>query len=416
MLLAFTSCANRNPEDAAASTDRARSYLNPGEEGLEAIFQHLPPDDRSLDLAVFQNVIWLLENDIGYCDLTSPLSVLHGDWVPFEDWILRRMPGPFELQNNGHMANPCIRSCVSWCKGALEHLRSSPGAPEVPNILADEVSFAGAVSNGLFIILWEHWITGASPGESAWMKETQDRMGVSATELLMLICRIICTSNQGWNIPRVSSDERILRLCANADRLIREPDFMLARRFLRHHLWRDTMAKWFPWQSAVRRLDKAHIIHSFEKAMHVRFPELDVIRDLTDPVLVSPEGESLPAVDKPQQRSPTLASSLESDDLSNFRKIGVHAMLQLNKLARGSWSTFSLSRSESRTEMSPGSISNITATFRSMSIHSERASRKRSSSSRQVASTILTGASRRSEQQGAERELDSDRGSVTTCI
>ncbi|KAK5658129.1 hypothetical protein OQA88_2685 [Cercophora sp. LCS_1] len=415
MLLALTSSANGNPEDAAASTNRARSYLDPTEQCLEAIFQHLPPDDRSLDLAVFQNISWLLENDIGYCDLTSPLSLLHGDRVPLEDWILRRVPGPFELQNNGRMANPCIRSCVLWCKGSLNLLRSSPRVPEVSNIVADDVSFAGAVSNGLFIILWEHWTTGAFPAESAWMNETQDRMGISATELLLLICRIICTSNQGWNTPQMSNDDRILRLCANADGLIQKPDFILARRFLRHYLWRNTMAKRFPRRSAVRKLDKAHVIHSFEKAMRVQFPDLDVIRDPANPVSVFAGGENLPVVDKPQQRSPTLASSLESDDLSNFRKISAHAMLQLNKLARGSWSTLFLSRSESRTKLSTAGISDITASFRSMSIRSESASRERASS-RQVASTILTGGNRRLEQQGAEREreLEPDRGSVST--
>ena len=35
-------------------------------------------------------------------------------------------PGRFEIQDNGRMANPCIRSCLSWCKEALRFIEVTP--------------------------------------------------------------------------------------------------------------------------------------------------------------------------------------------------------------------------------------------------------------------------------------------------
>jgi len=163
---------------------------------------------------------------------------------------------------------------------------------------------------------------------------------------------------------------------------------MLARRFLRLHLHRNTVAEWLRRRSGVWRLDKASLNHYLETALRVQFPEFDVISDLTNSALAPAEIGNISSVDKAQQQqSPTLANSLKSDDLSHFRKISVHAMLQLSKLARGSWSTSSfLSQSGSRSRISIAGISDITASFRSMSIHSGNASGKRALSP-QVAST-----------------------------
>jgi len=109
---------------------------------------------------------------------------------------------------------------------------------------------------------------------------------------------------------------------------------MLARRFLRLHLHRNTVAEWLRRRSGVWRLDKASLNHYLETALRVQFPEFDVISDLTNSALAPAEIGNISSVDKAQQQqSPTLANSLKSDDLSHFRKISVHAMLQLSKLA-----------------------------------------------------------------------------------
>ncbi|KAK5660509.1 hypothetical protein OQA88_13057 [Cercophora sp. LCS_1] len=428
MLLAFTSSRTANAEDMALSISKARTFLD--QKGLA----HLPSDDRSLDLPVYRNILRLQAGES--CDLTSPVAfeftpfgLRRGDKTSLEDWILSQTPGPFELQKNGRMGNPCIRSCISWCEGALSLLRSTPLTPGIGDFCTDRIGMAWAEANALFIILWERWVryNYNPPTELTWVTATQERMGISATELLLLVCRAIHDSYYPWNSPAKSNSELMRRLRKKAEELTQEPDSKLARRVLKQYISRNTVTSWPSWRSAVQRLEKARMMRCFEDVLLVRFPRLGATRDLitsvliplgqlsANPVLMSLREEdegSFPVVEKSQQPSPTLASSLSSVDLSTFRKTGVSAMLRLSKLARGSSSASS--RGGSGTKVSIAGASDISNSFRSLSISGDSTSKRRASS--QIISTAAFTGDRLSGQRGEERELDSDRMTVATWI
>ena len=438
MLLAFTASRANSPEGVALEITNARTYLI--QKGLSIIFQHLPPDDRSLDLPVYRNILRVQGSES--CDLTSPVPFEFAPFgltrldnkLPLEDWILSQVPGPFELQKNGRMANPCIRSCLSWCEGTLLVLRSTPLTHGIADFCTDKVGIAWAEANALFIVLWEHWVThDRNPPTSAtkamWMTATQDKMGISATELLLLVCRAIHNSYYPWNTPAATEDELVRRLRKRAEELVQESDAKLSRRILKQYITRNTVTEWPSWRSAVQRLEKARMLRCFENVLLVRFPRLGVTRHLINSVLIPPgvagleelnsalmmadetsTSSSFTIVDKAPQLSPTLASSLSSVDLSSFRKTGVSAILRLSKLARRSSSTSSRTRSD-RKMTSIAGVSDLSTSLRSMSISGESVGNKASSSRLSVVVSESEGPPGQPDDEG---EVDSDRMSVAT--
>jgi hypothetical protein len=147
------------------------------------------------------------------------------------------------------MANPCIRSCVLWCEATLQFLRPSPITTGISDFCADKFGIAWAEANALFIILWEHWATYAFP--TTWMDETQERMGISAAELLLLVCRAIHDSYYAWNTPARSDEKLIRQLRKKAEDLVQETDLRLARRVLKQYISRNTVTVWPPWRREV---------------------------------------------------------------------------------------------------------------------------------------------------------------------
>jgi hypothetical protein len=431
MLLAFTSSRTSNVEEVNLEITNARAYLV--QKSMALIFQHLPPGDRSLDLAVYRNILRLQAGES--CDLTSPVPfefapfrLLRLDKMPLEDWILSQTPGPFELQKDGRMANPCIRSCLSWCERTLFLLRSIPITPGIVDFCTDKVGRAWAEANALFIVLWENWVTyyaPTSPTEATWMTATQERMGISSAELLLLVCRAIHNSYYPWNTPARSDDELIGRLRKKTEELVQETDIKLARRILEQYISRNTVTMWPPWRSAVQRLEKARMMRCFENVLLVRFPRLGVTRDLINSVLIPPgavlgagsllqtpeDTSTFPPINKAPQISPTLASSNKSADFSAFRKTGISMFL---RLARDSLSASSRSRSGARSEyvVAPGDVS---MSLGSMSICGDSVGKRRASS-QVISATGSAGDDRLSGQPGEERELDSDRRSAVTWI
>ena len=427
MLLAFTFSRTGDAENVALHIAEAHVHLDWVR--VSGIFEYLPPDDRALDLALYRNIL-RLERSESY-DLTSPVPFEFTPFgfrlenkMPFEDCILFQSPGPFELQTNGRMGNPCVRSCILWCERALLLLHSIPVPPEIINLCTDKPGMAWVEANALFITLWEHWMTYNSPNQSTWMTATQERMGISATELLLLVCRAIHGSYYPWNMTAKFDGDLIRRLRKKTEDLVQLPDLKVARKFLKQYISRNTVTMWPSWRCAVQQLEKARMMKCFESVLLVRFPRLSITRDLISSVLIPrkragkysklvvlrEEDDELPVpvFDKAQQLSPTLASSLSSVDLSAFRKTGVSAMRRVSKLARGSLST------SSGFKMSIAGYSDISTSFGSMSISGESASRRRVSS--QVVSMAASGSDRILGQSGEEREIDSDRMSVATRI
>lgn len=364
MLLALTSSRTADLEDTILNIDKARAYID--QKGLVSILQQLPIYDRSLDLAVYRNLLRLQTPRSS--DLTCPIpfgftssgAKLPRDHnMPFESWILFRQPGPFELQSDGRMGNACIRSCISWCQEILSTLHSIPITAGIFEVCPNEAGVARAEANALFIILWEHWVTCKSSTRAAewtWITETQSKMGISEVELLLLVCRTIYNCYCPGNTPAGSDLELLRQLRIKAENLSRQSDFEVARGILREYVSRNTNTIWPSWKPAVQRLEMARMMTSFENTLMVRFPRLGITRDLTNSELIPPgveeiSGEnSLPreeakeeeeslviSISKAQYLSPTLASSLSSIDLSSFKKTSNAAMVRFSKLVRKSF-------------------------------------------------------------------------------
>jgi hypothetical protein len=389
MLLAFICNRVRNPDGMQQNLCDARVHAGTHDVGFSALLTCLPSDDRSLDLVLYHNFLRVRAGDS--CDLISPAAFKFTSFGPLpekmlhhEDHILIRAPGPFEIQENGRMANPCIRSCLVWCNKALQVMVSLSITPGILDFREDGI-VAWAETNALFIALWEHWAEKRSSDKSIWMSETQARMGISASELLLLVCRSIHDLYNAWMPPgpRQSEAKLLRHLRTRAESMLCESDLQLAKRFLDQYVARNTVTMWPPPRRVVQNLEKARMIKCFEKVLHVKFPNLGVTSmNLINSVLVPLKDEihheqqdELPVVVlKAQQPSPTLASSLSSIDLSNFKKTRVSAALQLRKFARGSSSTLSLlSLGRSGNKVSITGISDLSTSLRSMSISSDSA-------------------------------------------
>ena len=236
-------------------------------------------------------------------------------------------------------------------------------------------------------------------------------MGISATELLLLVCRAIHDSYYPWTAPAKTNDELLRGLRKKAEELSKKTDLELVRRVLRQYVLRNTVVTlWPPWRSAVRKLERAHMVGSLEQVMSVRLPRLGgPARDFIDSVLtpLGEEGqqEHFAVIDETQQPSPTFASSLSSADLANMKKTGISALVRIGRLRRGASSVWSLSRLGNASSMS--GVSNISTSLRLMSLFGESVEERRECSG--AVSVVDQGSDRHSQQPGEDQALGSER-------
>lgn len=421
MLLALTSSRSTDPKDAPLHIAEARSHLPADDQGLEALFMQLPYSNRSLAQSFYRNMLRLQTADP--CDLISPapfdftpFDIQRDRKMPHEEWILYAIPDPFEIRQNGMMGNLCIRCCVDWCEDALQILTSLSVTHGVVDACEEKDGIAWAEANALFFALWEHWAAKGALEKSYWAGATQFEMGISATELLLLVCRAIHDSYYPWTTPAKTNDELLQGLRKKAEELSKKTDLELARRVLRQYVLRNTVVTlWPPGRSAVRKLERARMVGSLEQVMSVHLPGLGgPARDLIDTVLKPLTEKGQPKhyaiIDETQQPSPTFASSLSSADLTNMKKIGISALVRIGRLRRGASSVWSLSRSGTASSMS--GVSNISTSPRFMSLFGE--SVEEGVASPKAVSTIDQGSIQHSQQPGVDQALDSER--VGTAI
>ncbi|KAM7204689.1 hypothetical protein V8F20_003473 [Naviculisporaceae sp. PSN 640] len=324
---------------------------------------------------------------------------------PLEIGILYRTPGPFEIQQDGLMANPCIRSCILWCRETIQDIQSIPHSREILEIYMDEDARGWASANSLFVWLWKCWKTCTGP-TNVWMSKTMERMGISSTELLLLVCRAIYKSrtpedlfNDVWEPDYCRF---IHRMRARCQYFAHQQDIHVARAILGEYVSSHTLTQWPSWRSMVLRFERDRAMETFENVLRVRFPKLDVPGNRLRPVLISRKGNShlvtlLEEDDKDEERdargshpgfkkaqvfSPTLASSLSSLDLSSFKKTSASAQVRFSKfLSEPSSTSSSLRHRQNRSRTSfagESSTSDLGRSFQSLSVSCDSSSRMES--------------------------------------
>ncbi|KAK0657926.1 hypothetical protein B0T16DRAFT_386373 [Cercophora newfieldiana] len=137
MLLAFI--FHRNPPDSHQgpeshhSTFTGAAWLDAGADEL-SLFEYLPRDDRSLDLALYRSILRLYAGELDTPapeppDTSNSDATLIRGWqsenrLELDSYILRHAPGPFEMRSNHGVSNSCIRSCLRWSKDQLHGMES----------------------------------------------------------------------------------------------------------------------------------------------------------------------------------------------------------------------------------------------------------------------------------------------------
>ena len=393
MLLAFVSSRKGFVPAIEDSIHRAKKF-NGGHSGFSKLVDQLPCDNRSLDFVLYRNI---LRANSDKCDLVSPVPFeyrpfncrLSSEEARITDPILFRVPGPFEITRRDTLGNPCIRSCLLWCSDKLEALIVSESTIEVDDFYIAHLSNEAEgweEADRFFRRMWEMWCISRRSmwemGKELWMTETQIRMGISACELLLLICRVIHQATfriSDWN-PGQAGNGLYLRLRKASQSLLDDSQYDLAQRFLKQYVARNTVTEWPQWRSSLRKMLKVEDTLRLERALKITFPNLGASRRMVNSMLVNP-GETPfdPRIMGPgpkPQLSPTLASSLSSTDLSSFRRTGVRAVHAIRELARGTvLSANSLHRSlrgsERGSRFSTVGMSDVTTSMASMSLGGE---------------------------------------------
>ncbi|KAK5659698.1 hypothetical protein OQA88_908 [Cercophora sp. LCS_1] len=358
----------------------------------ESVLASLSPSDRSLDLAVYLAILHLRT---GSPRCTAPLSAPVQATSPdhwdaerierYQDVMLQRTPGPFEaLPSFGHMQNPCIRSCLLWCKNNLSDRAASSVSTDRTVIPSGDLISPAAAT---FIWLWARSNTDQFTDIPIWITNAQTTMGISSNELLMVICHMLYSLDGCWFALKADACFPSLRLLDQRAALLLEvADLQLGRMFLIYYaaLTRHVV----PSQGfqCVSHQTRQQILAYIEETLHVTFPNLGAASsNVCIPSLSLREGsqhlngDELPAEPQGRKFSPTLASSLRSSDLSNFRETKLRAALRLKRQIGGSLSLRSSSEISTRREhsMSIAGLSDISTSLRSMSISGESGGQQR---------------------------------------
>lgn len=373
MLLAFTYSRNAAIGDTEKHISLARSRKGTG--AMTFFFCQ--------DLLIYRNVL----RGFSKCDLTSPTTFTFtppsrqpsAEELENENTILHAVPGPFEVEPvSFSMGNPCVRSCLNWCKLRLQGDISLPiPFKRIEPLLGDQDAVFWIESHTFFVTMWEQSCGLLYPRMETWMTDTKCKMGISPTELLLLVCCVIYRlAPREWNLNK-SEDNLIHRLRDGASRLLGLPGIELARKILKEYVLRNTVTIWPKWRTDVGQVEREHIFSSLEKALSVRFLGLGVTS--CNPVNSMPFSLDVPqfqdeivAQSLKGRLAATLASSLSSVDLSIFRSTRARAEHQLRNLGRTP--SISASGTSSRASqiyrLSIAGISDLSTSLRSMSLSS----------------------------------------------
>lgn len=348
---------------------RARQLIQ-GDNGYDQVIKQLPQNSRGLDLVLYHSLRRA-------CDPYAENLLPREDPKEFTSWEfdahaleripLYRVPGPFELRV-GVMRNPCIRLCLEWCQQKLQQLKYVPGPwMEIVSLekRAHKVRSTTAHRMFLFTCLWNIWVneseaSSSMSGADAWMSETHSRLGVNATELLMITCAQIVHESgpsQGLGTFRTELD-LIYSLRRGVERLLRNFDEALARHFLKAFVEYRTLEEEEPqWLKDLRQRSRAGTMGQLEHALHTTFSQT---QGFAAQLRRSTRRLSTQAAEVAKHM--TMTSSIRSSDSSllNFRKVKESMDERVRKLKeQPSMSSMSFGNSSRRSRFSFWTVSQL---------------------------------------------------------
>jgi len=328
MLLATCSRTTR-PAEMKAYLSRATKYYPQLNSRVWEVA--LDAAGGSLDLVFFQNLGRLP----GSCDLTkaakfsfrssaAPYLNRHSSSdVALEEVLVRRIPGPFEVGEDNRMGNPCVRSCLRWCAVHLCHLEQPQPWWPINVHGSHEVGIATSwmAVHGVFVALWRCWSTTSSKLHHEWMWQTEKRMGISACELLFLVCRCIYEAAQPQSVENSWLTPELQTVFWNAaEKLLCEDDYNLAHAVLKQYIWKHTVRVSPEWLLAAQQAAKPAALTCIEHTLRVRFWDHDPVQPPSTGPTFDYQGGSHSPPRNPD--TATLLSSLGSTSASfgSFRR------------------------------------------------------------------------------------------------
>lgn len=348
--MALAETYSRKYDTASVKTHlRQARLLVTGPDEPHQVIGLLPPGDRSLDLMLYHSIrrLWspetekllLAEDPEEFCSWWSKLRDL-------ERILLQRVPGPFEL-NGSVMGNPCIRLCLEWCHQNLPRLGYIPTMELISPDKGEHeerVEFVAMMS--LFTRLWNVRMNEREPSHTnreadSWTSQAHSRLGVDATELLMITCAQIVhgTSLSEGSRGLFTKDTLIHNCRQGAERLLGQSDDVLARGFLEAFVQYRTLEGQSKWLENLRQISRAGTFGKLQRAFHTTFEES---RDITTQ---APEIAN----------RMTMTSSIRSSNpsLLNFRKAKEAIEMGVRKLKeQPSMSTISFGYSSTKSRWS----------------------------------------------------------------
>lgn len=342
MLLAFTHGKVSAHDGIDQHVSQARTYMGDDPSRFSQMLQQLPPDDRSFDLAFYHHSLRVQSHEAP--DLVSPIAL---SFSPFhatmasprlESFIIRHKPGPFEPDGG---PNPCLRSCLSWCAEKLSYLPFLPLIPGAESCCPNSTAAGWAESMALFFALWKHFVAESGTRQTndtqVWIMETQRRMGISPTLLLMLVCRVI---HDGYETGSIRTETEVMlleRLRGQAAYVLQGTSRHLARRFLRQYILHHSLTTQKKWQNQLRILARSHATACLEESFVVPIPRVDVPPSTEVDAMESPNSLCLmegPSVALEAQQSPTLFDTprWSGSSTANFRETSDRAATQVHNL------------------------------------------------------------------------------------
>lgn len=345
---------------------------------FDQVFHQLPHKNGRLDLVLYHSL-----RRVGdpYAENLLPRE----DPEEFTPWsidvsalekTLHRVPGPFELSYR-QMGNPCIRLCLQWCQQKLLQLKYFSG-PLVEVVSSDKKLHQGKATTVhrmlLFSCLWririnEMGTSNPINGADTWMSQTHSRLGVNTTELLMITCAQIVhesSSSQGSEVVHTEV-ELIICLRLAAERLLRQRDEVLTRRFLDAFIqYRTLEEEESQWVKDLRQSSRDGVMGQLENSLHTTFTQT---REFTARLTRSTRRLSMQVAEAAKHM--TMVSSLRSSDSSllNFRRVKESMDKKVKKLKeQPSMSSVSFGDSSRRSRFSIWTMSQLSRTMERTSI------------------------------------------------
>jgi hypothetical protein len=304
----------RSKEGLQDGDDPATMLQNESSDAVSLI-NHLPADDRFLDLPLFHTFYRAHGPKTEEMDFwewgASPLEESKAERSDdLGNVFLSRKPGPFEIKD-GTMENPCIRSCLTWCSQQVDNMTMildywNVGLAHMQQWEKDDFLVAHAESEALFVSLWTRWnLDVVSRTETwMWMNATQSRMGITPSELLRVTAELI---RRAAPLERTSTPARLIQQFEDGvKKLIRFSNSTLARLFLRKFANNEAQNRYRN-QRTQLHLQAARKLHieQLQRVLRTRFEDLDA-------------GDTPTTTDA--DCWPTLAASPQSTDLEAFRE------------------------------------------------------------------------------------------------